>query len=192
MKKLTLLLQLNKTIQQRASGRLLLLLTAVMFGLGYLVISSFSPAAELMALTNGRDVPDTQFLRSADDLYRQLADYGAYGRRLYLTRISPVDIFIPITQALFLSVAIALTCRRALAPESGWQMLNLLPFVAMVGDYLENVSIVVLMLAYPTQLAFLASASGVFTAVKFIFSIGSAGCILAGAAVWLVKREWAQ
>ncbi|MCB8990029.1 MAG: hypothetical protein H6665_05365 [Ardenticatenaceae bacterium] len=156
--------------------------------LGYLMISSVSPSAELMALANGRDVPDTQFWRSASTFYQQIENYGVYGRRLYLTRVSPVDIFIPISQALFLSVMMTLVFRRAFAPQSRWQMLNVLPFVAMVGDYLENMSVVTMMLAYPTQLTELATASAVFTAVKFIFSLVSIGCIGVGLLLWLWRK----
>ena len=183
-----LLLNLNQSIRQIANFRLLLLLTVLLFGLGLLVVSPFSPSAELMALADGRDVPDTQFNRSAEDLYRQLSAYGDYGRHLYLTRISPVDLFIPLAQALFLAVAISLVFQRAFSPASRWQMINLLPFVAMLGDYLENVSMICLMLAYPTRWELLANVSGWFTAVKFIFSIASVGCIAAGSVIWLMKR----
>lgn len=187
-----MLLKMSIAIQQRATFKLLLVLAIVMLGLGYMVTSSFSPSEELKTLANGRDVPDTQISRSADDFYRQLGDYGENGRQLYLTRISPVDVFIPITQALFLSVAITLVFRRAFAPESRWQVLNLLPFMAMVGDYLENISMVVLMLAYPTRLAMLATASAIFTTVKFVFSVISVGSIVAGIVVWLIKRSRAN
>jgi hypothetical protein len=171
-----------------ATGKFLAVLTMIMFVLGYLMTSSISPSAELIALANGRNVPDTQFWRSAAALYEQIGSYGEYGRRLYLTRVSPVDIFIPPVQALFLSVMMTLVFRRALAPQSKWHRLNLLPFVTMVGDYLENLSMVTLMLAYPAQLTGLATVSAIFTAVKFIFSLVSIGCIVVGLLVWLWQR----
>lgn len=108
-------------IRQQATVPRLLLLTVLMVGLGILVISPISPSAELMTLANGRNVPDTQFNRSAADFYDQLAAYGEDDRRLYLTRISPVDLFIPLTQALFLATAISLAARRTFAPGSNWQ-----------------------------------------------------------------------
>lgn len=108
----------SRFVRQQATVYRLLLLTMLMVGLGILVISPISPSEELMALANGRNVPDTQFNRSAADLYDQLAAYGEDGRRLYLTRISPVDLFIPLTQALFLATAISLTARRAFSPAA--------------------------------------------------------------------------
>lgn len=175
-------------IRQQATVPRLLLLTVLMVGLGILVISPISPSAELMTLANGRNVPDTQFNRSAADFYDQLAAYGEGGRRLYLTRISPVDLFIPLTQALFLATAISLAARRTFAPGSNWQLLNLLPFGAMLGDYLENVSIAGLMLAYPVRWELLAMVSAGFTAVKFSFTLASVGGILLAGAVWLSQR----
>ena len=177
----------SKRIQQAANIKLLLVLSAIMFCLGYAITSSISPSEELMALAHGRNVPDAQFWRPADALYLQLADYGEYGRRLYLARISPVDLFIPLTQALFLSVAISLAFRRAFDTNSRWQRLNVLPFAAMVGNYLENASIVSIMLAYPNRLEILAGAAAIFTALKFIVSFASIGLILTG----LVAR-WAN
>ena len=114
----------SQRIQQAANIKLLLVLSAIMFCLGYAITSSISPSEELMALAHGRNVPDAQFWRPADALYLQLADYGEYGRRLYLARISPVDLFIPLAQALFLSVAISLAFRRAFDTNSRWQRLN--------------------------------------------------------------------
>ena len=183
-----LLNDLNKRIQQIASVRLWLLLTLIMFGLGYAMTSSISPSAELMSLAGGRNVPDTQFWRSADSLYNQLTDYGAHGRCLYLTRVSPVDLFIPIAQALFLSIPITLIFQRAFNTNSAWQLLNTIPFAAMVGDYLENASIATIMLVYPDRLDALASVSALFTAVKFTASFASIGLIAAGLIVWFIKR----
>ncbi|MBK7448892.1 MAG: hypothetical protein IPJ47_05445 [Anaerolineales bacterium] len=183
-----LLNNLNKRIQQIASVRLWLLLTLIMFGLGYAMTSSISPSAELMSLAGGRNVPDTQFWRSADSLYSQLTDYGAHGRRLYLTRVSPVDLFIPLAQALFLSVAITLLFRQVFQPDSAWQLLNTLPFAAMVGDYLENASIVSIIVAYPNRLDALALAAAFFTAIKFIASLASIGLIILGVVIWLMNK----
>lgn len=185
---MNLLNDLNKRIQQIANIRLWLLLTLIMFGLGYAMTSSISPSAELMSLAGGRNVPDTQFWRSADSLYNQLTDYGAHGRSLYLTRVSPVDLFIPLAQALFLSVAITLLFREVFQPDSAWQLLNTLPFAAMVGDYLENVSIVAIIIAYPNRLDALALAAAFFTAIKFIASLASIGLILLAVIAWLATK----
>lgn len=186
MKSLTIL---STRIQRIASIRSFLLLTLIMFGLGYAMLSSASPSEELMALADGLNVPDTQFWRSADALYSQLADYGEYGIHLYLTRVSPVDLFIPIAQALFLSIPITLVFQRAFDANSVWQLLNTIPFAAMVGDYLENASIATIMLVYPGRLNALASVSALFTAVKFIASFASIGLIAAGFIIWFIKRS---
>lgn len=176
---------LSKTIRGKANIWLLLVITIIMFGLGYAITSSFSPSAELMRLAYGRNAPDAQFWRTPNILYAQLADYGENGRRLYLTRISPFDLFIPLGQALFLSFAITLIFRRAFKVYSRWQLLNVVPFGAMAFDYLENISIVLIMLAYPTRLNVLAAAAMIFTALKFIISIVSMAFILFGIVIWL-------
>ncbi len=181
------LLNLSQKLQRFASLRSFLILTLVMFVLGVLMISSVSPSSELKALSGGRDVPDTQFRRAPEMLYQQLTDYGEVGRHLYLTRVSPVDIFIPPAQMLFLSVAISLLLPVLFSPVKNWQLLNLLPLPAMLGDYLENWSMITIMFAFPDRLDLLASAATFFTAIKFIFSFASIFIILVGLIFWLAK-----
>lgn len=178
---------LSQRLQRFASLPIFFTLTLVMVILGVLMISPISPSDELKALANGQDVPDTQFWRSPDVLYRQLTDYGETGRELYLRRVSPVDIFIPPAQMLFLSVAISLLLPTLFSSVNRWQLLNLVPIPAMIGDYLENWSMIVIMLAFPARLNVLANAAAVFTALKFIFSFASILIILVGLVLWLTK-----
>jgi hypothetical protein len=175
----------SKTLQNKANIGLLLIITVIMVGLGYMITSSVSPSAELMELAHGRNVPDAQFWRTPDTLYTQLTDYGEHGRRLYLTHISPFDLFIPLGQALFLSFAITLVFQRAFKADSRWQLLNTVPFGAMIFDYFENISTVTIMLFYPTRLTALAAAATIFTALKFIISVASIALIPLGLIAWL-------
>jgi hypothetical protein len=179
---------LSQRLYEFASLQKFFVLTLIMVILGILMISPISASDELKALSNGQDVPDTQFWRSADALYDQLTDYGETGRRLYLRRVSPVDIFIPPAQMLFLSVAISLLLPILFSPVERWQQINLLPIPAMLGDYLENWSMIVIMASYPARLDFLATAATFFTAIKFIFSFISIFIILLGLILWLLRR----
>lgn len=178
---------LSQRLQRFASLPIFFTLTLVMVILGVLMISPVSASDELKALANGQDVPDTQFWRPPEKLYQQLDAYGDAGRRLYLRRVSPVDIFIPPAQMLFLSVAISLLLPVLFSPVDRWQLLNLVPIPAMIGDYLENWSMIAIMLAFPARLNVLANAAAVFTALKFIFSFASILIILVGLVLWLTK-----
>lgn len=181
------LLNLSQKLQRFASLQIFLFLSLVIFVLGILMISSVSPSDELKALSGGRDVPDTQFWRSPEILYQQLADYGEVGRHLYLTRVSTVDIFILPAQMLFLSVATSLLLPVLFSPVKNWQLINLLPIPAMLSDYLENWSMIAIILTYPARLNFLANIATFFTAIKFIFSFASIFFILFGLILWLLK-----
>lgn len=178
---------LSQRLQRFASLPIFFTLTLVMVILGVLMISPVSASDELKSLANGQDVPDTQFWRPPEKLYQQLDAYGDAGRRLYLRRVSPVDIFIPPAQMLFLSVAISLLLPVLFSPVDRWQLLNLVPIPAMIGDYLENWSMIAIMLAFPARLNVLANAAAVFTALKFIFSFASILIILVGLVLWLTK-----
>jgi hypothetical protein len=166
-------MQLSVRLETWANGKSLLILAGIMIGLGVMMLSPLGPSDELRILAGGVDVPDTQIGRSVDGFYRQLAAYGPDGRRLYLTRVSPVDLLIPAAQAIFLAVAISLASRKVISRGSHWQMLNLVPLAAMLADYLENASMIILLLAYPVRLDGLAAAAAMFTSAKILFIVFS-------------------
>jgi uncharacterized membrane protein len=67
------------------------------------------------------------------------------------------------------------------------QQLNLVPFVLLIFDLIENVSVVILLLAYPTQMEGLARLAGIITSVKWILAGITVALPVAGAAVWLIR-----
>lgn len=183
-----MLLLIHWQFDRLASARTLLLLSGLMIVLALLVISPLGPDDELRALAGGRPVPDIQPWRTAVAFYEQLDAYGAAGRRLYLTRLAPVDLFTPLVQLLFLSTAITVVFRGLLPAGSRWHYLNLLPIAALVADYLENVTVVAAMLLYPVRLDWLVPFSASFTALKMGFSVAAVALLVAGLGLRAVRR----
>lgn len=168
----------------------LLILLAIFLGMSlFLMHSPQSPLTTLQGYSGGAGILDTDFIYTADHVYDVLTAYGPVGRSYYLSVFSVVDLFTPILMTLFLTIAISMVLRHTLAADHRLQKLNLLPFVAMAGDYLENSAIVVLILTYPARLDGLAAAASLFTAIKFVFTIASVLCIIAGLAVWIRARS---
>lgn len=180
--------RLHKLVLRLSTRRNFLMLLAIFVGLNLFLAGPISPFARLQALSGGAGMLDLQFLYTPDEAYELLTAYGANGRSYYLSVLAPVDLVTPLLMTLFLAITLSLALQRAFPAGSRWQMLNLLPFVAMLGDYLENGAIVSLMLAYPTRLDGLAALAMLFTAVKFIFTLASVGGMILAGAVWLSQR----
>ena len=169
---------LSQQFQKIASWKTAVFSLALMLGCLAIIASPWSPAETLRELAKGLDIPDAQPLRTSAALYGQLNAYGAEGIHLYLAKISLVDCFIPIAQALFLAIVISLVLRNLVASNSKLLWLNLIPVVALLGDYAENLSLIVIMQSYPKPLVWLADLAMYFTLTKFVFSLLSLAIIL--------------
>ncbi|NEW07496.1 hypothetical protein GK047_15935 [Paenibacillus sp. SYP-B3998] len=95
-----------------------------------------------------------------------LTGYGEAGRNYYYYMLSVVDIPLPLMYGFGLSLMIAQVSKWALPAGRGGYRLHMLPLIAMLADYLENISILTLLLQYPHQQAWVAVAANLFTLVK--------------------------
>jgi hypothetical protein len=153
-----------------------------------LIISPASPANQLSQYSNGVGMLDAQFHYTAEKAYQMLTAYGEQGRELYLSRILPLDIVIPMVYSLFFAVAISFVFQRAFSPTGSVQYISLLPFAAAIADYIENVGVASLLLAYPTHLDVVAAITSYFTSAKQIFFNISAVFLLIGIVALTWKR----
>lgn len=176
-------------IQRLSTGRNFLILLAIFIGMNlFLALSPSSPIMTMMAHSGG-SMLDMEFNYSPERAYQVLGSYGADGRAFYANTFVVIDFFTPILMNLFLAMTISLLFRRAFSPESNLQVLNVLPFFAMLGDYLENLGIVLMIRAYPARVDALARFAAFSTDIKFVFTIASGICILLGLVVWFVRRR---
>lgn len=122
---------------------------------------------------------DTRLSYSPAKAYQALEAYGPAGRAQYVRTTALLDFLFPVVYGLLLSLLAArgLACAFPGAPRVGW--LALLPFAALLFDWLENGCILALLLSYPRQLDGLAGAAGAFTLLKWI-SFALAVLIAAG------------
>lgn len=181
--------KLSTQIQRISTGRRVLFLLLVFIGTNlFFTLSPASPIARMMTFSNG-SILDMEFNYSPDRVYQVLQAYGADGRGFYASTFAIIDFFTPILMNLFLAMTISILFRQAFLPDNPLHRLNLLPMIAMIGDYLENLGIVLMIHSYPTQLIALARFTAFSTNVKFVFTIASGVCILAGLVIWMIKRR---
>jgi hypothetical protein len=127
---------------------------------------------------------------SASEVRTQLDDFGERGRALQLLLMPTIDVVIPVLSFAFGSVALAILLREA---RARWARgVRMLPLAAMVLDFAENATIVMLVRAYPTPLPAVAGAMGVLTGLKFLAYGASLAAILALTGARLVGRREAS
>jgi hypothetical protein len=153
-------------------------------------------AAQSAARSGGAAQPDTSLIYSPADLYRMAEAFGPAGRPAYIYARLTFDAVFPIVYGVFLIVTISWLAGRAFGAGHPARLLNLIPAVGMLFDYLENSAAVIVMARYPLRTPVVDFLAPVFTFVKWVFVGGSFVVLLAVAAVaawrWVARRFPAQ
>ncbi|MDD5142052.1 hypothetical protein [Methanoregula sp.] len=168
------------------SGRTVLVAFAGILVTGFLVNGRPFGIAELKSITGGVGILDMEVFYTPEQAYAFLAAMGEAGRSFELTRIIPLDHLVPLFYALFLSTLITWILHRWLPAESGWHRLNVVPVIGALFDYLENLGIIAMLLAYPMEMYSVAQITMAATLLKFGFSVLAGIILLVAFAGWMV------
>jgi hypothetical protein len=146
--------------------RFLLMVLAV-FAL-FMVMVLPNMAGRLTGLTGVSVSPDISLVYSAKDLYAMAEAYGSAGRAYYIYSRFTFDLAWPAVYLLFLATMIT-RLFRFLDPNDPRRLVNLLPFIAVIFDLLENSAVSLVMFRYPLASPLAASLAPVFSFLKWVF-----------------------
>ncbi|WP_052467102.1 hypothetical protein [Psychroserpens damuponensis] len=96
-------------------------------------------------------------------LFRTL---GENGREIYLTNQIPVDMIYPLLFALTYSLLLAYFLKKLNKLKSPFTFLCLLPIIAGITDYLENIGIITMLNSYPNLTKNLVNTTNTFSLIK--------------------------
>ncbi len=108
---------------------------------------------------------------------QQVADYGDAGRVYYRRTELTLDILYPLAYAAFFSLILSLLM-QTLPLDSGLRRWNILPFIMLAFDYVEDVFIVMMLSNYPDWSDTTAMLCAVFRLLKWATFAGTVGVIL--------------
>lgn len=92
---------------------------------------------------------DLHAIYSPNQAYEYLAALGAEGRRAYTLWALTSDLAFPVVYSMTLSIALMLALRKALPATSRY--LGMLPFLIVIADWFENLSLVMVARAFPER-----------------------------------------
>ncbi len=99
---------------------------------------------------------------------QMVQEYGDAARAFYAMIEMTTDVIYPIVYSFLFAVTLSLLYyRKSYAP---FAYVNLFPFISLVFDYLENLTIVTMLKSYPEQSMTLASFCEIFKMIKW-FSV---------------------
>jgi len=174
------------------SGRTVLVGLVGILVTGFLVNGRPFGIAELKSITGGVGILDMEILYTPDQAYALLAAMGEAGRSFELTRIIPLDLLVPFFYALFLSTLISWLLKKWLPADSPWHRLNVIPVIGALFDYLENLGIIAMLLAWPMEMYSIAQITMAATLLKFGLSALAGVIVLGAVAGWIISyiRPW--
>jgi hypothetical protein len=141
--------------------------TVAVFAL-FMVMVLPNMAGRLTDITGVSVSPDTSLIYSAKDLYAMAEAYGSTGRAYYIYSRFTFDLAWPAVYLLFL-VSLITSLFHFLNPNDPRRLVNLLPFIAIIFDLLENSAASLVMFRYPLASPLAASLAPVFTFLKWVF-----------------------
>ncbi|MBN2652455.1 MAG: hypothetical protein JXR63_08730 [Spirochaetales bacterium] len=156
------------------------IVTLVITVLLFLLISS-SPfgQAGLQKLVADGEILDVKFGYSPEQAYSLLENLGDEGREFYLKKIIPIDFFFPVAYSFLLFLALYILTKGSSFLRVFRPLIFALPLLTCLFDYFENISVLILLLKYPSQLLILVKFANVMTICKFIALIGSVLLVVA-------------
>jgi hypothetical protein len=130
------------------------------------------PAAQekIEALSGGLNLVDLEFYYSPEKVFGMISAYGEEGRAVYRNFAMTWDILYPVVYSTLLALVISILLRNTSLENSAMRMLNLLPFGAMIFDWLENAGIVAMLTAHPQTPSTVARLASAATTAKWSVS----------------------
>ena len=99
--------------------------------------------------------------------------YGPAGRAAYVQGLMAFDLVWPLMYGGFLSIALSWVFQRLLSVTSPWRRVNLLPLIAVLLDFLENVCTGAVMRLYPHSPQWALTLAPLITPIKWLWIGGS-------------------
>lgn len=159
----------SKWIHQRINP-VILMISIVIFAIFMLIVLP-GVSETTKEITGTSSSPDTSFFYTSQDLYDIAASYGEAGRAYYIRSRFSFDIIWPIVYLFFLVSMMSVLFKS---------QLNLIPFLGVLFDFLENLGASFVMYRYPLDAGMITSLTPIFTLMKWIIIYISFGLITIG------------
>ena len=118
--------------------------------------------------------------------------YGEAGRQAYIHARFTFDVAWPLVYTFFLVTAMSWLFQRGFPPESPWQLANLVPLLAALFDFLENMTTSWVMARFPEPAPLAGILASLATPLKWTLVGGSVLLLFVGIAAAVMGRGEAK
>ncbi len=157
--------RLTKFIESKNLGKIILglfILTNIIYI--YMLVVTIPKTMEFSNRMKLLDMLPTGYNKDyVNELFRTL---GETGRGIYLTNQIPVDMIYPILFGLTYSLLLVYFLKKINKLKSPFTYLCMLPIIAGISDYLENIGIITMLNSYPDLTETTVNATNAFSIIK--------------------------
>jgi hypothetical protein len=139
--------------------------------------------------SGGVPILDMRMSYTPEEAYHLFTALGAAGRQAYRTLHLVPDTLFPISYALAFAFTGAWFLVRLLPLDHPLQWLSLTPLISGLADVLENLSLVISSLAYPSRIDWLVQVASLLTKIKFGLMPVGVVFLCAMVVVWLIRKR---
>lgn len=138
-------------------------------------------------LSNGAGILDMKLYYTSGEAYQLLERLQPDGRSVYMKLLLVFDFVFPFLYTLSLVLIVTVTFRYAFQSTTNLQKLCLMPLLAGLCDWIENICVLTMLAKYP-KFSNVAYISGYFTLGKWVFILLSLILIAVGM-VFAIRRS---
>ena len=131
---------------------------------------------------------DLYFSYKPDQVYTYLAALGEEGRCAYIYMALTSDLAFPVVYSLAFSVVLILLLKKMSLAASRFRYLCLFPFLIMIFDWFENLSLAFVTREFPQSFNRLINVASFFTSMKWILVLMTTLMLLTLVVLWAVTR----
>ena len=137
---------------------------------------------------SGAGTPDLSFLTPQASCHRWPKRMARTGRQAYIHARFTFDVAWPLVYTFFLVTAMSWLFQRGFPPESPWQLANLVPLLAALFDFLENITTSWVMARFPEPAPLAGILASLATPLKWTLVGGSVLLLFVGIAAAVMSK----
>ena len=173
-------------IKKLATLRIFLLFLVLMIIVAVVMMGYVQP--QILALSGGLPILDSRLSYTFAEVEHLFMVLGEQGRQLYTT-LQVLDLIFPLGYGMSMTLALAGVITRLLPKGHPMEKTVFIPILGMIFDYLENITIAILIASYPNLSPLVVNVAGIFTLLKWSFIILALVLLVVLAILALSKKK---
>ena len=157
-------MKLLDRIKKLATLRIILLFLVLTIVVAIVMMGYINP--QILALSEGLPILDSRLGYTFAEANHLFTVLGEQGRQLYTT-LQILDLIFPLGYGISMTLALTGIITRLFPEGHSMEKTILIPILAMIFDYLENITIAVLIASYPNLSPLVVDIANIFTLLKW-------------------------